>query len=301
MRQIFTVLAAVALAIIVPTANTASANASSNPILWVHGSQASNTCPVVDSKKQSTPFKNVLTKRAYTGPVVPIDYYCGDKTGVSIRGAGGPSTEQYPQNGYTQETPIERLGLDLAWFIYNTYTVNGQPVNIAGASMGGLVTMYAVTHTGAEAFPPYLLVDNVVTFSSPFGGVDKPTVGTEAQYVKMICGEKTQCNQMISGSAFLQELTSRPIPEEIDVTTIGGGQRDILSFASSSAINADHKVNFYNIFPVAYDHVGYLNDQNLLYNMSAEVTEGQGTPVRYTNGKPHSLEWAYRAMTSTAW
>ena len=301
MKQLLAIVAATVLAVITPLTSTVSAAGNSAPILWVHGSQASSTCPIVDSKKQSTPFKNVLTKRAYTGPLVPIDYYCGDKTGVSIRGSGGPSTEQYPQNGYTQETPIERLGLDLAWFIYNTYTINGQSVNIASASMGGLITMYAVTHTGTDVFPPYLLVDNVLTFSTPFGGVDKPTVGTEAQYVKMICGVKTQCNQMISGSAFLQELTSQPIPAEIDVTTIGGGQRDILSFTSSSAISADHKVNFYNIYPIAYDHAGYLNDQNLTYNMSAEITEGQGTPVRYTNGKPHSLEWAYRAMTSTTW
>lgn len=300
MKQIFALAIATIVAIAVPGADVAKASTTSNPVLWVHGLQKSSTCPVVDSKKQSTPFKNVAVKLGHTGQIVPIDYYCGDKTGVSIRGAGGPSTEKYPQNGYTNDTPIERIGMDLAWFIYNTYSIKGQSVSIASASMGGLAAMYTVTHIGTEEFPPYLLIDNVITYSSPFAGVDKPLVGNQDQYVKSLCGVKIQCTQMLTGSAFLKELTSRPIPDEIDVTTIGGGARDVLSFASSSAINADHKVNFYSGYPVAYDHVAYLNDQNMTYNMPAEVTDGQGTPVRYTKGQPHSLVWGYLALTSNS-
>lgn len=284
-----------------PLSATASAASNTDPILWVHGLQASGTCPTVDSKKQSTPFKNVAVKLGYKGQVVPIDYYCGDKTGVSIRGAGGPSTDQYPQNGYTAETPIERLGLDLAWFIYNTYTVNNQSVNIAAASMGGLITMYAITHAGQADFPPYLLIDNAVTFSTPYAGVDKPPVNTPEGYVKMICGVKTQCNQMLPGSAFLTDLATQTIPASTDITTIGGGQRDILTYKSTSAIAADHKVNFYNIYPVSYDHTSYLTDQNMLLNMSAEVAEDGGAPVRITKGLPHSLNWAYKALTTTTW
>lgn len=77
-------------------------------------------------------------------------------------------------NNGTVNDPIPRLGCLFAWYIYDTYTVNGIPVEIVAHSMGGLITREAIGGSNGFAdFPSSpLLVPRVVTVASPLGGVD---------------------------------------------------------------------------------------------------------------------------------
>lgn len=271
------------------------------PVVDVHGIVGQGAgCTAVDSAKQAAPLQQVLSANGYIGQVVPIDYYCGDSKGVSIRGAGGPSTAEYPQNGYTLNTPIERLGLDLASFVYDTYTVKGQPVNLACYSMGGLICTYALTHLGTPGFPPSLLVQNVVTFSTPFGGVDKSNFGTPEQYKLIWCGNYTQCDQLMPGSPFLTDLAQQSLPAGVDLTTLGGGPNDIMTYAASTTALAQHAVNFYGSLPVKYNHNNMITDTSLAFNMPARVTQRGGGTSQIYNGA-HSLNWAAHAFVSSAW
>lgn len=73
----------------------------------------------------------------------------------------------------TTYDPIMHLGCLFAWYIYDTYTKAGVPVEILAHSMGGLVTRAAVggSSAGAAGFPPALSVPDVVTVATPQGGI----------------------------------------------------------------------------------------------------------------------------------
>ena len=267
-------------------------------VLWVHGLVQSAGCPGIRSAEQSAPFKSVLVANGYTGPIIGIDYYCGDSTGVTIMNAAGPATQLYDAN-----MSIKRLGLDLAWFIYNTYTTKGKPVSVAAHSMGGLITAYAVTHVGQPGFPPTLNVQDVVTFSTPYGGIDKtphPWI-TPAVYSGIWCGQYTQCKELVPGSPFIVDLAKQTIPASIDWTTVGGGPQDIMTYAMSSKIaGADHKVDYYATTPMTYNHENYITDTSLVENMPARIAD-VGVPIRTVSAGPHSLNLGAWAMRSSVW
>src|SRR5262249_31133924 len=74
------------------------------------------------------------------------------------------------EGGYN--TPLRHIGADLAWDIYNRFSRFNIPVDVIGHSMGGLILRAAlagVAH-GDDGFPPYLLVEDAVTVSTPHHG-----------------------------------------------------------------------------------------------------------------------------------
>jgi len=76
----------------------------------------------------------------------------------------------------TDNDHLDRLSCLLAWYIYDTYTRYGEPVNVLAHSMGGLLIRYALGAAAARAaqFPPVLWVNNVVTVATPHGGIYGP-------------------------------------------------------------------------------------------------------------------------------
>lgn len=75
----------------------------------------------------------------------------------------------------TDNDHLAHLGCLFAWYIYDTFTRNGIPVEVVAHSMGGLITREAVGGSGGHlaGFPSApLLVTRAVTVATPHGGVD---------------------------------------------------------------------------------------------------------------------------------
>jgi pimeloyl-ACP methyl ester carboxylesterase len=79
---------------------------------------------------------------------------------------------------HTADTNVRHLAYHFAWYLWWKFSKKGQPVTIVAHSMGGLITRYAMRATnegiksgaGVALFPPYLLVNNVVTVETPHQG-----------------------------------------------------------------------------------------------------------------------------------
>lgn len=286
------------------------------PVLFVHGYiNTLGGCAGEDVSKTDAQLGRMLTAQGWTGPLVGLSYYCGDKGGPSIDNAGTGHCDRWSTAGYGSGTAIERLACDFAWWTYDTYTVDGQAVDVVAHSMGGLISRYALSSVAAgdAAFPPSLLVNDVVTISTPYAGWDRPTGGlTSQQYVKVNCGSYTQCQEMTgcwmssgscvqtggtwTASAFLTTLAALPAPSA-DWTTEGGGPADnVDSFRSSSSVTPAHKVNYYGTSPVKYNHTSYLTDISTDSDEPYDLTQPDGALVPGPGA--HSLLMAVNALLS---
>jgi len=286
-----------------PSASSSTVAGSNNlPVLYVHGyiDTTSVGCSGGDTNKGAAPLAQVLAAEGYTGPVLGVAYYCLDTGSLVIRNAGDGHCDDLSKQGYTSNTPIERLGCDLAWSIYNTYSANGQYVSVVGHSMGGLITAWALTHVGQNEYPPYLLVSNAVTVSSPLdGSYQRGSIQYSNVYVTSWCGVYNECTEMINGSKFLTALHQGVLPSSVIFTTIGGGSKDTVdTYESSSAIAAQHKVDMNATAPVAYSHTTYMTDTSLAMDEPQYETDTSGTT--YDANGPHSLGRIAVALTATS-
>lgn len=79
---------------------------------------------------------------------------------------------------HNQRAYIQHLGWHLAWYIWFHYTNNttasiiDRGVDVVAHSMGGLMIGYAMAKVqkGAEGWPPYLWVEDVITMGTPHTG-----------------------------------------------------------------------------------------------------------------------------------
>jgi surface antigen len=101
--------------------------------------------------------------------------------------------------------PLAHLGCLFAWYIYDTYTKNGIPVEIVAHSMGGLITREAIGGATAKSanFPQApLLVPQIVTVATPHGGVDG-LISTVSWWTGQ---GSNQIGDMTPGSTFMNNL-----------------------------------------------------------------------------------------------
>jgi hypothetical protein len=88
------------------------------------------------------------------------------------------------------------VACELAWYIWEYYTVVGNPVNLVAHSLGGVLIKYALYRSGTAGhdshFPPYLSVHQVVTLGSPLNG--STTFGSIPT-----CGECWQVKELEEG------------------------------------------------------------------------------------------------------
>jgi hypothetical protein len=236
-------------------------------LLLVHGYDMQNDGINCGDYWGKEPTDNYLHNRGWagTGKVVKLTYYAKDGTNcLKIANSSGLNK------------PIEDIGADLAWFIYNTYSSRNLPVDVIAHSMGGLVMRTAIAGTAnglrtasGRTFPPYLYVEDVATLSTPHHGTYAPaTLG---------CVSLTthQCVEMAPQSTFLSSWIDRyPNPQSgmgTDWSAIGSGADLIVS--SGSAMNM-----------WATSHFGhkylYLSSGNLGHSAMSEVFDGS-RPVQY--------------------
>src|SRR5207249_4490639 len=93
---------------------------------------------------------------------------------------------------------VRHFSYELAWWLWDTFTSQGKPVDLIGHSMGGLIITYALQRVAAQdpLFPPSLTVSTVVTISTPFKGVNG-----------MMCAStNTQCLDLLPGSELVSQV-----------------------------------------------------------------------------------------------
>jgi hypothetical protein len=266
------------------------------PVIFVHGYNPA-ACPGVDATHAAWGGVYLeLTKAGWKGPLLPVSYYACDRYGVDITGYGPTTpdgatptvTAGTPRTHYDQNTSIDQLAHDLGWFVYNTYSRAGTPVDIVASSMGGLIVrdlLYRVAHNDPN-FPPKVAVTRAVTFSTPYLGYGG--TGTSS-----ICPVDTvECQQFAVGSPLMNELNSDSQPPQGDggtTWTAAGSSAgcDFVPTSSSLALPGAKRVDYLS---PCYTHTGYLWDTNPDSDASAKITQPDGS-TSTTDAALHSLSW----------
>lgn len=178
----------------------------------LNGCNSDTTWGATEAFLSARGWPNVYSLGYYKG-----DYNCGPNPADQTDPQGNLYRfEQYwhlcptyydsgSSDGTTDEDD-RHVACELAWYIYEYYTLYGTSVNIVAHSLGGVLIKYALYRSGLlghdSHFPPYLSVHQVVTLSSPLNGVDAGG--------SVVCGGCWQIKELQPGIAggIHDELTS---------------------------------------------------------------------------------------------
>jgi hypothetical protein len=243
---VLSLLVAVALSMAGP--GVASSH-KSKAIVFVHGLDATGTCPQTDGDATWNDMKRALNDWGWAGGGKNLDvaYYKCDKDYAHWINHHG-SHSKHSASGHvlkkdgtccahTQDTNIRHLAYHWAWYVRGHF--GSRCVEAVGHSMGGLIIRYGLAQVQRDhsAFPGSICVEDVVTFGTPHSG----TLAT------FVCGW-LQCEQQRGGSAFLDWLRDHAWEPDgsggTDWTVIGS--YDDFPVDEDSAVNmgASHKVKY---------------------------------------------------------
>ncbi|MFG2002396.1 esterase/lipase family protein [Spirillospora sp. NPDC048911] len=208
---------------------TAAPTAAAGAVYFVHGidwNHSSAGDAQINCESAWKAAKAALTGRGWTGSLVTWGFYAKDTR----------CTRKF--NG-TLNTRIQELGRKLAWDIHDNHTKQGEPVDVVGHSMGGLIVRAAiegVRRYGQNAdWPDSLQIRDVVTFSAPHTGTGWATTCTALRGWK-------QCSDMRPGSGFLSWAGQNPqAAGGTDWTLIGASDDDMITSGSATGMRAKHK------------------------------------------------------------
>lgn len=278
------------------TSRTPLGNLPDTPVIFVHGYNP-GSCPGVDVTHAVWGGAYIeLTKAGWRGPLLPVSYYACDHDGVDITGYGPTApasatptiTADPPRARYDQNVSIDQLAHDLGWFVYDTYTRTGTPVDLVAVSMGGLIVrdlLYRVAHHDPN-LPPEVAVTHAVTFSTPYLGYG----GTGSASICPV--ETLECQQFATGSSLMNELNSDAQPPQGNGGTswaVAGSSSgcDFVPTSSSLALAGAERIDYH---VPCYTHAGYLWDTNPASDAAARITQPDGT-TKSTDAALHSLSW----------
>ncbi len=245
-----------------------------------------------------------------------IKYYINDTNCDASLLKERNSCTRYYDSGSDDGTwneDIRHVACELAWYIWNQYSRHGQRVDIAAHSMGGLITRWALYATAFDNhFPPYLLVNRVVTMGTPHGGAP-------AMFASYYCYGCLQATEMVNTSAFMQELLSgsthhgffypgdNPQARGGTAWTMMASDCDAVELATSDDgvfMSSGNKIIFTKVsslYPqgTCYQHGDYLVDQSDTNDAIISYCNGCALPPDHyitTTTAFHSLRAMYNAL-----
>ena len=273
------------------------------PIIFVHGYVPFQSCPDNDTQATWGTMITQLQALGWDQAMVKEAYYACDTNFTDSLDSHGSHSTYFGTTGHVTAADghtshntgadIRHLAYHLAWQIYDEYSSKGTTVQIVAHSMGSLITrwmLYRIQNADPN-FPPYLYVQDVVTFGGPYGGSGLAT----------FCSD-TECTQMKANSSFLKELqTNAPNPQATggtDWTIIGSNCDTVVSASSATTMGNVHTVIYSS---PCYGHSDYMNDTSTASDASVSHADPpSGTFVSWTTAL-HAVSWANNALQSSSW
>jgi pimeloyl-ACP methyl ester carboxylesterase len=301
----------IVLALVGPPAQ--GANAAARPVYFIHGwNLDANTDCAATWNTMAQRFRDWGLKgttnlaKVGKGQVAfhTVGYYHGEKncnTPINANGdhskvlplpqAPVPGPQPHREGSHTANTPIEHLAHHLAWNIYDTYSSRNRPVDVVAHSMGGLIIRYAIAATQRRVadFPPYLLVEDVVTLGTPHGG------SRGHRFAPSLQGA-----EMDPGSAFIKSLVKYALnPQGRGGTDwTAAGSDDDTAVAADRAVGSDRDRSPRDKYFGAQHKVWYTAVNHLEHSAYYKVTTSNDTAVAWVApaGRPffsHPLAVVY--------
>jgi Putative serine esterase (DUF676) len=268
------------------------------PLILLHGFSPTGSVNCNNYWGKGYVEKYLNDTRGWAGRVRELTYYQSGGTGCTrIPGAAGVNQ------------PIEDLGSEFAWYIYNTYSHSGVAVDVIAHSMGGLVTRIAIEGTqhrfmtgSGRTFPPYLYIEDVATLSSPHEGARSSVWGGCGVGYMEVC-------EMIPGSSFLRYwIAPYGNPQSTmgtDWSFIGSGDDWVVNTGSALDRNASrhpgHKYLYLSHTGLDHDQMANIGENGrgwkypilyCHYNASCDMSGWEsGTWFKYKDGKGAGPLW----------
>lgn len=311
-------------------ANPTSAHAYSTngvPVLYVHGFNPNAAIPGgCNAGSNFGTIRSYLQNTSgWTGSLVSLGYYNGDyNCDGYLSWESYRCTGWYPGNEGTTNEDLRHLSCELAWYIWDHYTVNGTPVKVIAHSLGGILIRQALNDTPyIPQLPPYITVEDVVTAGSPHQGV-KPG----SAFFVCNCWQIAQTEL---GNALMQNLNSVSFRGGFARNPQGNTGTDWTTMASDydSTLNLgvfplaletlginrpiDHPAGLDGMMPGAkhfvvysgptpqYDHGDYLTDTNQDWSARVDYSDNNGGSWVQTTTMAHSIKTMAFAIGSLYW
>jgi hypothetical protein len=222
-----------------------------------------------------------LRSAGFRGPLVTWGFYSHDTH--CTRHVNG-----------TPDTSVLELGRRFAWDVYQRYSRHGVAVRVVAHSMGGLVTATALAgvrarpHT-SKPWPPYLLVKDVVTLSTPFRGIAGK------------CAPKyRQCGDLKPGSALLKWLARHPAQGRggTDWTLVSAATDTRVPYRSALAATAKHKAEYLSGQGITHYNLHHLDSG---HSWRIRYSNNGGASYKTTKSGPSPLRYAAIALASSSY
>lgn len=217
---------------------------SGSPVILIHGvgDASDHLKGGCDSSTTWGPTETFLKNRGwsyvYSLGFYSADYNCGDSI-YTYEQSHHHCTNYYDSGSDdgTWNDDDRHVACELAWYVWDSFTAKGIPVNFVAHSLGGVIIKYALFRSSTNPndhngnFPRYLSVHQVVTLASPLNG--STTFGSIPT-----CGECWQVKELEQGvvGGIWGELTS----SDAQGTQGAGGTNWTSEGQANGALGCDH-------------------------------------------------------------
>lgn len=229
-----------------------------HPVLLVHGWEMWHVAKT-DCATKFKPLINELKDQGFTGPFVTVTYY-KKSTNCDVNLTDIDSI-------LDKDSSWKDIGQVFSNYVFDTYSQYGQPVDLLGHSMGGLVVRSAVQggdNIGATGFDK-ILVEDAVTIATPHKGSGITGFCIHAQ-----------CKTLSPDNPDYKWLASTPYPNGLSRVdwSIQGSKLDALVSADSS-MSLGAKPSHRKLFSGLSHNYQLVNKKSIAHAATSLATDKQ--------------------------